>query len=98
MSITPTTLPPVTYAAIERELLATFFAKRPPQYFEQPGFRKDMDDHVEKRYAACRDRLIPWASRYVDFSGARVLEIGCGTGSSTRRAWTSSCSTPCWNT
>lgn len=83
MTTSPTTLPPEMYAAIERELRATFFAKRPAQYFLQPGFRKDMDDHVEKRYAACRDRLIPWASRYVDFSGARVLEIGCGTGSST---------------
>ena len=38
-------------------------------------------DHVRGRYDIARSWLIPWIYKYVDLSNTKVVEIGCGTGS-----------------
>jgi len=46
-------------------------------------FRVDLQAHVHDRLDADRRRVVPWLDAARPLRGARVLEIGCGTGSST---------------
>lgn len=68
---------------IEAALRRTFFAHQAASYFESASGQKDLEDHVRARYELCRDRILPWIARHQALREARVLEIGCGTGSST---------------
>ncbi len=45
--------------------------------------RKDMLDHRHGRLDLFRSTVIPWLADAKPLKGARILEIGCGTGSST---------------
>src|SRR5207247_8303248 len=40
-------------------------------------------DHLTRRLEASRSQIIPWLDDVRPLAGASVLEIGCGTGSST---------------
>jgi S-adenosylmethionine-dependent methyltransferase len=42
-----------------------------------------LQDHLYRRLDASRNTVIPWLSSAKPLSGSRILEIGCGTGSST---------------
>ena len=42
-----------------------------------------LDDHVRVRFEMCCRYLVPWIRRYVDLQALRLIEIGCGTGSTT---------------
>lgn len=44
--------------------------------------RRDIDENTFGRYDRTRLSLVPWVQRVFDLRGARVLEIGSGTGSS----------------
>ena len=44
---------------------------------------KDFQDHHSKRLEEFRSTLIPWLDRANHLAGKNILEIGCGTGSST---------------
>jgi 2-polyprenyl-3-methyl-5-hydroxy-6-metoxy-1,4-benzoquinol methylase len=55
---------------------------------EEEGYAVDgstsgLADHVEGRLDAIRRDVVPWLDDSVGLEGATVLEIGCGTGSST---------------
>lgn len=43
----------------------------------------DLSDHINGRLDSDRITYIPWFNKTVQLKGANILEIGCGTGSST---------------
>lgn len=58
-------------------------AESPDAYFETEAGGKDLDDHLFGRLDGKRERVVPWLNDARPLKGARILEIGCGTGSST---------------
>src|SRR6202011_2171032 len=40
-------------------------------------------NHLHRRLMDDRERMVPWLESFHPLTGARVLEIGCGTGAST---------------
>ena len=46
-------------------------------------YQSDLNTHLYERIESNRHRIIPWLNRAKTLNGASVLEIGCGTGSST---------------
>lgn len=52
------------------------------QYSEQ-DYENDLNAHLIGRLSRDRSRVIPWLDAACQLAGKRVLEIGCGTGSST---------------
>jgi 2-polyprenyl-3-methyl-5-hydroxy-6-metoxy-1,4-benzoquinol methylase len=48
-----------------------------------PSYARDLNDHVNYRMRQARQRIVPWLNATAPVSGASILEIGCGTGSST---------------
>ncbi len=70
-------------SAFRDVLLQSYFAGWDPQYLASPSGQRDMEMHVSGRMLEVENAVIPWVEEVFDLSGARVLEIGCGTGSST---------------
>jgi 2-polyprenyl-3-methyl-5-hydroxy-6-metoxy-1,4-benzoquinol methylase len=64
-------------------LRETYFRGWKPEFLATDAFEQDLADHVHKRHEDCERYLIPWISRVFSLRGAEVIEIGCGTGSST---------------
>src|SRR5210317_2018363 len=42
----------------------------------------DMEDHITGRTLVSRTKIIPWLQKVADLKNKKILEIGCGTGSS----------------
>lgn len=59
------------------------FAAHPDAFFETPLGAKQLEDHVSGRYEKCLRRIVPWVARKINLAEASVVEIGCGTGSTT---------------
>lgn len=53
------------------------------QWIATPEGREDLQDHLERRLSSFRSKIIPWLDVARPLLGARILEIGCGTGAST---------------
>jgi glycosyltransferase involved in cell wall biosynthesis/GT2 family glycosyltransferase/2-polyprenyl-3-methyl-5-hydroxy-6-metoxy-1,4-benzoquinol methylase len=51
--------------------------------FSWEGGERDLEDHVFRRLELDRAQCVPWLCSAFPLAGARVLEIGCGTGAST---------------
>ena len=53
-------------------------------YFDGPEDIKDNDlkDHLYNRTLKARVLIVPWMSRTLELKDKRILEVGCGTGSS----------------
>jgi S-adenosylmethionine-dependent methyltransferase len=64
-------------------LRRTYFARQSDDYFETAQGRKDLEDHAFWRYEDCVKHIVPWVSRHGKLADHRVLEVGCGSGSST---------------
>jgi 2-polyprenyl-3-methyl-5-hydroxy-6-metoxy-1,4-benzoquinol methylase len=60
-----------------------YFGKNPESYLESLWGRGDLEDHLRNRTHEARIARIPWLDQARALQGARILEIGCGTGSST---------------
>ena len=45
-------------------------------------YQKDLEDHAYRRLERDRKFTVPWLNSVKPLRGARILEIGCGTGSS----------------
>ena len=60
-----------------------YFAGSPEAYLASVEGRDDLAAHVLGRLADDRTRVAPWLNAARPLDGARILEIGCGTGSST---------------
>lgn len=56
---------------------------RGPDAYSADGYRRDVETHLTGRLTTFRTTSIPWLASHHDLTGLRVLEIGCGTGSST---------------
>ncbi len=69
--------------AIEQALFETYFTGYDQEFLRtEPGII-DKENHVFKRYNNSLRHVVPWLNRQIDLKGKKVLEIGCGTGSST---------------
>lgn len=68
---------------LESALRETYFRGWKASFFSTAAFSRDLDDHVFRRYSECERHLVPWMARAGTLAGASVVEIGCGTGSST---------------
>jgi S-adenosylmethionine-dependent methyltransferase len=74
---------PAAAEAIQGALEKHFFARSPPGYLETQCGREDLLNHLVRRLDNDRRVVIPWLDAVRRLSGAAILEIGCGTGSST---------------
>src|SRR5262245_54239845 len=71
------------HTALEAALRDHYFAASPAGYLESPIGARDREDHLFRRLEHARAQVIPWLDAARRLDGARVLEIGCGTGSAT---------------
>ncbi len=59
------------------------FENLPDAHFETTFGAKQLEDHARSRYERCARDIVPWVARKIDLSTSGVVEIGCGTGSTT---------------
>lgn len=69
--------------SMKRSLKENFFSHEPNGYLNTDAGQRDLMDHVIHRLESDRRQSIPWLDNVRPLDGARVLEIGCGTGTST---------------
>lgn len=68
---------------VRRALVRDYFCDFPTGYLDTDTGRVDLANHLRGRREVARRRVLPWLDSLRPLDGARVLEIGCGTGSST---------------
>jgi 2-polyprenyl-3-methyl-5-hydroxy-6-metoxy-1,4-benzoquinol methylase len=51
--------------------------------YTRDAFEKDLGDSVWQRLDSDREKVVPWLDAAMPLDGKRILEIGCGSGSST---------------
>jgi 2-polyprenyl-3-methyl-5-hydroxy-6-metoxy-1,4-benzoquinol methylase len=59
------------------------FPDPPEEYLLTDVGRRDMGVHLKGRLRDFREKALPWIGSFVELAGANLLEVGCGTGSST---------------
>ncbi|HYE61669.1 MAG TPA: methyltransferase domain-containing protein [Phycisphaerales bacterium] len=69
--------------AIEQALRETYFRNWDRAYLDSPDGQRDIAAITKNRYYTCLDHIVPWIERVMPLKGKHVLEVGCGTGSST---------------
>jgi S-adenosylmethionine-dependent methyltransferase len=69
--------------AIEQALLVTYFSDYDQELLDSEAGKVDIENNVFRRYDHSLRHVVPWMSRQIELTGKNVLEIGCGTGSST---------------
>ncbi len=74
---------PIRVAGVREALLQSYFSDFDPAFLDTPAGQADVADHVDRRYNLCVDHVLPWLARYIDLGSANIVELGCGTGSST---------------
>ena len=72
--------------AIAEALRATYYQKLSPEAMASTEGEQDCRWHTVSRYWDAVTCMLPWIQGAVDLEGARVVEIGSGTGSSAA-AW-----------
>ena len=50
--------------------------------FSNDRLLSEIEEHVEERIFIDRVRVVPWIMKHIDLKNLEILEIGCGTGSS----------------
>jgi SAM-dependent methyltransferase len=70
-------------ARVEKSRRENYFKSCPEGYLVSQAGRADLNNQVSMRLLKDRTRIVPWINSIHDLDGASVLEIGCGTGSST---------------
>lgn len=73
---------------IEASLKQNYFADKNTgftgqEYLSSEEGQIDLQDHLYQRLDCFRNTVIPWLNAFKPLSGLSILEIGCGTGSST---------------
>jgi 2-polyprenyl-3-methyl-5-hydroxy-6-metoxy-1,4-benzoquinol methylase len=79
--LSPDPLTPDREAELEKVLLERFFKGGSFQNADSREQQTYLRDHVRGRYDICRKWLIPWLQNLVDLRRTDIVEIGCGTGS-----------------
>ncbi len=70
--------------AIRRSLETHYFTGwRSKGHIQAEAYARDLEDHLTARLERDRRRIIPWLDHAAGLCGKRILEVGCGTGSST---------------
>jgi 2-polyprenyl-3-methyl-5-hydroxy-6-metoxy-1,4-benzoquinol methylase len=59
-----------------------YYPDPPDVYFATRGGRKDLADNMANRLAEFRTLVVPWLDSIFRLRGSKIVEIGCGTGSS----------------
>lgn len=60
-----------------------YFCDDRPEYLNTQEGKKDLDDHVIGRTDVHRRTIVPWLDTLFRLDGAKIIEVGCGTCSST---------------
>ncbi|HEY6324130.1 MAG TPA: methyltransferase domain-containing protein [Thermoanaerobaculia bacterium] len=68
-------------AVVRESLVRNYFTDG--AYLASAIGQKDLAAHLDGRAQHNRERVAPWLESFRPLAGARVLEIGCGTGAST---------------
>jgi S-adenosylmethionine-dependent methyltransferase len=68
---------------LELSLRNNYFARFPEGYLSTEWGRNDLENHLCRRLEMDRKMIIPWLDESRPLRNSSVLEIGCGTGSST---------------
>lgn len=68
--------------SFEGYLRQTFFADRHPSYYESADYQNSMAEILYARAERFEQHLVPWIQDVFSLSGAKVVEIGSGTGAS----------------
>ncbi len=69
--------------AVRQALLDTYFSSYNQDFLQTEAGLLDIENNVFRRHDHALRHVIPWLNHQIDLAGRRVLEIGCGTGSST---------------
>lgn len=78
-----TQLDPAQTGLLRQAIITRFFPSAAPDELAMPALRNDIEAHISQRLAHDRQFNVPWLDSVRKLDGARVLEIGCGTGAST---------------
>lgn len=66
---------------LSKYLSLHFFISFKDGYLNSDIGKKDLEDQMINRLLSFRHHAIPWINSIVSLKGSKVLEIGCGTGS-----------------
>lgn len=69
--------------AIEHSLRTHYYRRTEPEYYASETYKSDFKQHSYERFRWAHDFVVPWISSKFDLSGKYLIEVGCGTGSST---------------
>jgi 2-polyprenyl-3-methyl-5-hydroxy-6-metoxy-1,4-benzoquinol methylase len=64
-------------------MLETYFLGWDAEHMASAAGESDILDIVHRRYDSCVRHIVPWIERHGPLAGKTVVEIGCGSGSST---------------
>ncbi len=76
-------LDPGATRALRERLERHLCEGRPAGYAASAEGQRDLESHLFRRLRNDRLRVVPWLDAARPLAGARLLEIGCGTGAST---------------
>lgn len=68
---------------IENGLRQSYYTDKSEEFLCSNQGKIDIDANTFNRYNRSLQSTVPWVSRAIDLKGKSVVEIGCGTGSST---------------
>ncbi len=71
--------PPGLAAALDELVFSTW----DQDFLKTEAGKRGRDDVITSRFEAALRFTIPWLSEHIDLETARIVEIGCGSGSST---------------
>jgi 2-polyprenyl-3-methyl-5-hydroxy-6-metoxy-1,4-benzoquinol methylase len=70
--------------SIERSIMENYHTGwRSKSSYSKEKYELDLNDHLRGRLEGDRREIIPWLENAAILKNARILEVGCGTGSST---------------
>lgn len=65
---------------LRASLESNFYSNETPDFLSSEEGKRDLDDHLHRTLELNRNYIIPWLNSMKELDGAKILEIGCGTG------------------